>query len=66
MPRVRESFAFADQTIVAVISAHQDVYSRFISGSGASYWVLLALGLNPRRIHQTESALVQGCWAAEG
>jgi len=31
MPRVRESFAFADQTIVAVISAHQDVYSRFIS-----------------------------------
>nr|XP_019013519.1 uncharacterized protein I206_01588 [Kwoniella pini CBS 10737]OCF52300.1 hypothetical protein I206_01588 [Kwoniella pini CBS 10737] len=40
------------------ISPHQDVFSRFISGSGAPYWVLVALGLNPKRIHQTGSAVV--------
>ncbi|KAK6902923.1 hypothetical protein I203_108183 [Kwoniella mangroviensis CBS 8507] len=48
------------------ISPHQDVFSRFTSGSGAPYWVLEALGLNPKRIHQTGSAVVHQCWATQG
>nr|XP_018263853.1 uncharacterized protein I303_03727 [Kwoniella dejecticola CBS 10117]OBR86011.1 hypothetical protein I303_03727 [Kwoniella dejecticola CBS 10117] len=48
------------------ISPHQDVFSRFTSGSGAPYWVLVALGLNPKRIHQTGSAVVHQCWSTQG
>jgi hypothetical protein len=48
------------------ISAHQDVFSRFISGSGAPIWVLIALGLNPRRLNQTGAAVVHAQWAEEG
>lgn len=49
-----------------VISPHQDVFSRFLSGSGAPYWVLLALGLNPRRIHQTGAGVFHSQWAKDG
>lgn len=52
--------------IAAVISPHQDTFSRFLSGTGAPYWVLLALGLNPRRVHQTGAALVHECWKEQG
>ncbi|WVF72138.1 hypothetical protein IAT40_006950 [Kwoniella sp. CBS 6097] len=48
------------------ISAHQDVFSRFISGSGAPYWALLAVGLNPRRLHGTGSAVVHNCYSKGG
>ena len=50
----------------SVISPHQDVFSRFLSGSGAPIWVLIALGLNPRRIHQTSAAVIHSSWATEG
>ncbi|RXK36432.1 hypothetical protein M231_06276 [Tremella mesenterica] len=48
------------------LSPHQDVFSRFISGSGAPYWVLNALGLSPRRLHQTGAALLHASWETEG
>ncbi|WWC90036.1 uncharacterized protein L201_004966 [Kwoniella dendrophila CBS 6074] len=48
------------------ISPHQDVFSRFCSGSGAPYWALVALGLKPERIHQTGSAVVHQCWSKQG
>ncbi|WVR05246.1 hypothetical protein IAU60_002258 [Kwoniella sp. DSM 27419] len=48
------------------ISPHQDAFSRFISGSGAPYWVLVALGINPRRIHQTGAGLLHQCYSKEG
>jgi hypothetical protein len=49
-----------------VISPHQDVFSRFISGSGAPYWALAAVGLNPRRIHQTGSGVIHSAWETQG
>ena len=49
-----------------VISPHQDVFSRFISGSGAPYWALEAVGLNPRRIHQTGSGVIHSAWETQG
>lgn len=49
-----------------VISPHQDVFSRFISGSGAPYWILEAFGLNPKRIHQTGAGLIHACWEKQG
>lgn len=52
--------------LILVISPHQDVFSRFISGSGAPYWALEAVGLNPRRIHQTGSAIIHSEWASKG
>ncbi|KAK4686623.1 hypothetical protein P7C73_g3500, partial [Tremellales sp. Uapishka_1] len=48
------------------ISPHQDVFSRFLTGSGAPIWVLLALGLHPGRIHQTGSGVIHSCWKTEG
>ena len=48
-----------------VISPHQDVFSRFISGSGAPYWVLEAFGLNPRRVHQTGAAVLHNLWQSD-
>jgi len=48
-----------------VISPHQDVFSRFISGSGAPYWALEAVGLNPRRIHQTGSGVIHSAWETQ-
>jgi len=49
-----------------VISPHQDVFSRFISGSGAPYWALEAVGLNPRRIHQTGAGVIHSAWGTQG
>jgi hypothetical protein len=49
-----------------VISPHQDVFSRFISGSGAPYWALEAVGLNPRRIHQTGAGVIHSAWETQG
>jgi hypothetical protein len=49
-----------------VISPHQDVFSRFISGSGAPYWALEAVGLNPKRIHQTGSGVIHSAWETHG
>ncbi len=54
------------ETHTTVISPHQDVFSRFISGTGAPYWVLVGLGINPRRIHQTASGVLHSCWEKEG
>ena len=65
-PGVSSSLAELTWRTTLVISAHQDVFSRFQSGSGAPYWVLVALGLHPRRLHQTGAALVHGRWATEG
>jgi hypothetical protein len=55
-----------EQADVEVISPHQDVFSRFISGSGAPYWAIEAVGLNARRMHQTGSAVIHSEWATKG
>jgi hypothetical protein len=54
------------ELIRTVISPHQDVFSRFISGSGAPYWALEAVGLNPRRIHQTGAGIIHSAWETQG
>lgn len=51
---------------VVVISPHQDVFSRYMSGSGAPYWSIEAMGINPRRVHQTGAAVVHAEWKKQG
>ncbi|KAF8476048.1 glycoside hydrolase superfamily [Kalaharituber pfeilii] len=41
---------------------HQDVWSRFIGGSGAPMWTIYAAGLNPRTFAVTEAALVHNTY----
>lgn len=48
-----------------VISPHQDVFSRFTGGSGAPYWAVEALGINPRRVHQTAASVLHCEWASQ-
>ncbi len=48
-----------------VVSPHQDVFSRFTGGSGAPYWRSEALGINPRRVHQTAASVLHCEWATQ-
>ncbi|CAK7222375.1 hypothetical protein SBRCBS47491_004845 [Sporothrix bragantina] len=42
---------------------HQDVWSRFMGGSGAPMWTLYACGLNPQGFASTEAAIVQNTYS---
>ncbi|KAH8824451.1 glycoside hydrolase family 5 protein [Flagelloscypha sp. PMI_526] len=45
------------------IDPHQDVWSRFTGGSGAPYWTLPLLGVDPKALHDTWSAVVHHEWS---
>lgn len=44
------------------IDPHQDVWSRFASGSGAPFWTFIAAGLNPIKFPQTCAAIVHNAY----
>ena len=49
-----------------VITPHQEVFSRFVGGSGAPYWILETFGINPRRIHSTCAAILHSEFLMDG
>jgi hypothetical protein len=63
---IRPLLVGAWQAEPIVVSPHQDVFSRYTGGSGAPYWALLAMGINPRRVHQTGSSVLHTQWSTEG
>jgi hypothetical protein len=46
--------------MVAVVSMHQDVWSRFSGGSGAPAWTLEAVGFNLENLEATGAAWLDG------
>jgi hypothetical protein len=46
--------------MVAVVSMHQDVWSRFSGGSGAPAWTLEAVGFNLETLEATGAAYLDG------
>ncbi|KAI4124335.1 MAG: hypothetical protein LQ338_004848 [Usnochroma carphineum] len=46
-----------------LIDPHQDVWSRFMGGSGAPMWTVYAAGLNPRAFPATQAAWVQNTYS---
>jgi hypothetical protein len=49
----------SDYSFKVFIDPHQDVWSRWTGGSGAPYWTMSMIGLNPRNFAETEAAFVQ-------
>jgi len=48
-----------DYDFKVFIDPHQDVWSRWTGGSGAPYWTMTMIGLNPRNFADTGAAFVQ-------
>ena len=51
---------FPQYGIVAMVSMHQDVWSRFTGGSGAPAWTLEAVGFNLENLEVTGAAWLDG------
>lgn len=47
-------------SIVAIVSMHQDVWSRYSGGSGAPAWTLEAVGFDLTKLEETGAAYLGG------